>query len=112
MWNIQFTWESLTVLDNYIENYQEYFLSRFSNTGIWNEDTIRENYENEAIQVYNEIYDHIIEVMKRDLIGYEPSGWKISTTATFLWKRIIFLEYEEDLEAQTRYIQILKIIYR
>ncbi len=73
MWQATFTSESLYILDEYIENYQDYFLGQFSDTGIWSEFTIRQNYEQEAITLYDELYNHILSSMKRELIGYEPS---------------------------------------
>ncbi len=50
--------------------------------------------------------------MSREMIGYEASPRNLRTTATFLEKRIIFIEYREDIREQIRYIQTLKIVYR
>lgn len=107
-----FTSESLAILDTYIEDYQGYFLGRFFDTGIWSEDIIRRSYEAEAIQLYDAMYDHILGSMSRDLIGYEVNKDNIRTTATFLEKRIIFIEYREDEGKQIRYILNLKIVHR
>ncbi len=81
-------------------------------SGLLLEDVIKTNYELEAIQLYDTIYDHILKSMSRDVIGYEPSKWSTRTTATFLEKRIIFIEYREDNREQIRYIQTVKIVYR
>lgn len=112
MWKVRFSSESLSILDLYIEGYQWYFLSRFSDTGIWSEEVIRKNYESDGIKLYDALYDHILQNMTRDLIGYETSSLWLRTTATFLEKRIIFIEYQEDGENHIRYVHTLKIIYR
>jgi hypothetical protein len=112
MWTVVFTEDSLKILDTYIEEYQDYFLNRYSDTGIWSEYTIRENYKKEAQSLYDAIYLHTLNSMKRDIIGHESSINNMRTTATFLGKRIIFVEYRENQENMTRYIHHLKIIYR
>lgn len=112
MWNIAFSTESRQAIKSYIRNYQEYFLSRFSDTGMWWEEVIQQNYIQEATALRDNLYRHISTAMKRDLIGYESSEGDIRTTATFLERRILFIEYREDTENKIRYILSLKIVYR
>ncbi len=112
MWQAILSIESAETIHTYVAQYQEYFLGRFSDTGIYGEDIIRQNYINDATTLRNNLYDHILTSMRRELIGHELSDWDIRTTAIFFGKRIIFIEYEEDIVMQMRYIQNIKIVYR
>jgi hypothetical protein len=59
MWNISLSSESISIVEKYIENYEAYFIDRFSDTGIWSESIMRENYIHEAENLRNNLYHHI-----------------------------------------------------
>jgi hypothetical protein len=73
---------------------------------------MRENYIHEAENLRNNLYHHIKRWLSRDVIGYEMSENGLRMTAVFFGRRILFVEYREDLGAHTRYIHTLKIIHR
>ncbi len=82
----------LETIDRYIDKYEEYFFNLFTNTGIFNEETIRENYVREAKNRRNSIIDLIIKTLSTDLVF----GRTLDNTIFISWKsKILFIAWED-----------------
>jgi len=59
MYKVEYNLKSQNILKGFIESYKNTFLERFSETWIYDEKRIRENYVNRSISFYNEIIDSV-----------------------------------------------------
>lgn len=78
-------------VDRYIDRYEEYFFDLFTDTGIFNEETIRENYVREAKNRRDDIFHSIIQRLSPDIVlGRTPENklflpWR-SKVLLIAWK--------------------------
>ena len=73
MYKIEYTPKAQNVIKNFIESYKNTFLERFSDTGIYSESIIRNNYINRSISFYEEIIDWIeSNLSEENIFWYSP----------------------------------------
>lgn len=72
---ILFQDNSIENIDRYIDRYEEYFFNLFTNTGLFNEQNIRENYIREAKNRRDDIFDRIVKRLSPDIVlGRTPEN--------------------------------------
>ncbi len=98
-------------VDYYGELFFNIFLSRFSDTGLWEaEKLIQKQYLEASDILVQTIIDSITTTLSRDFIYHTPlESWQRETSFR-MGNRRIFLTYEEDEEDQVRYITDIEIL--
>lgn len=59
MLNVFFSEKARERMRRYSQNYADYFLDMYDDTGIWSEEIIREQYKKESVRRIDEISDTI-----------------------------------------------------
>jgi hypothetical protein len=57
MYKIEYKPKVQNIIKKFIESYKNTFLERFSDTGIYDENIIKNNYINRSVSFYEEIID-------------------------------------------------------
>ncbi len=75
MKTILFQNNSIESIDHYINQYEAYFFNLFTDTGIFSEANIRENYVREAKNRRNDIFDRIVQRLSpNSILGRTPEN--------------------------------------
>ncbi len=85
--------EVITSIDIYISSYLDYYVSLYSDTGIFSEEIIIEQYQKEARERYREIRSRITEYFSPDIIlGRTPDN-----TLFLPWRsKTLFITWEDE----------------
>ena len=84
--------KSLSVISEYIANYERYFFDLYSNTGIWWESLILDNYNTEAKDRHNEI----LQLLNRRLCSEDILGRTLVNSLLLPWRsKVIFVTWED-----------------
>ncbi len=98
-------------IDYYGDLFFGIFLSRFSDTGLWEAETIIQRQYLEASDLLvDTISDNMITIMSRDFIYHTPLESWLRETSFRMGNRRIFLTYEEDEKNMMRYITDIEIL--
>ena len=93
---------ALEGINQYIERYTLYFEELYSDTGLWWEREIIENYKKEGYARYDAIIDMIESTVSNDIVSYTQSETHIR------WKSKILLVQFRDKE-DVRIIEKIEI---
>jgi hypothetical protein len=91
--NVRFSESAIDAINEYSRKYREYYEDLYSDTGIWWEDQIIDNYRNESYTRRAEIFDTIDTKLKQDIVfGRKPwdtllLSWR-SKTLLIVWEDI------------------------
>ncbi len=104
MKTILFHERSIQTIDTYIDRYEAYFFDLFTDTGLFNEETIRENYMKEARNRRDDIFERIIARFSPEIVlGRTPEN-----TLFLPWRsKVLFVTWQD--EGEIRVITDLKI---
>ncbi len=85
--------EVIASIDTYISSYLDYYVSLYSDTGIFSEEIIIEQYQKEARERYREIRSRITEYFSPDIIlGRTPDN-----TLFLPWRsKTLFITWEDE----------------
>lgn len=93
MRKIAYDARALDNLEGYIVAYRRYFSQLYSDTGIWSEGRIREQYE----QIAEEKYEEILTLVERNLANDSVLGRKDDNIATFSWRtKTVLVSWREN----------------
>lgn len=93
MKTVRFRDSAVAGVDSYIHGYADYFFDLFTNTGIFSESTIRENYVREARGRRDDLFEKIVE----RLSGASVLGRTPSDTLLFAWKsKTVYLTWTDE----------------
>ena len=93
MRKIAYDAHALDNLERYIVAYRRYFSQFYSDTGIWSESRIREQYE----QIAEEKYGEILTLVERNLTNDSVLGRKDDNVATFSWRtKMVLVSWRES----------------
>ena len=112
MWNIVLSDESRDAIYEYTRRYRDFYIEFFSDTWLWNEKQIFDEYRLRALELRDAFLSMIDEKMKREVIPYQYIEDIKKLSVILVENRRIFIEYTEDTDIQTRYVTSIKIIYR
>jgi hypothetical protein len=68
VFNVVLTEDIISKIDNFIDSYRSVFLNRFLDTGIFNEELIRNNYIEISREFRNNIYSEINDRLKKEIV--------------------------------------------
>lgn len=93
MRKIQYTKNPINAIDNYLIHYREYYESLYSDTGLYGERQIIDNYLHESIARQSEIYDLIEQKLSPEVVL-----WRALQNTIFLkWhSKTLFVAWEDD----------------
>ena len=89
--NVKFSESAINAINDYSRRYREYYEELYSDTGIWWEDQIIDNYIKESITRRSEIIDLIdLKLKEETILGRQPwetilLSWR-SKTLLILWE--------------------------
>ena len=90
----------------FIKSYKNIFLNTFTDTGLFYEDIIRNNYIENSEKFYNEIIDNIdICLQENKILWYSVLKNKNMQIIIIIWAFRLFVEYSEKLNKKTRYVE-------
>ena len=93
MKTVRFRSSAIAWVDTYIREYGDYFFGLFTNTGIFSEATIRENYVREAKDRRDDLFNKVVERLSiPSVLGRTPSD-----TLLFAWKsKTVYLAWIDE----------------
>ena len=93
MRKIEYTTNPINAIDTYTIQYREYYEDLYSDTGIYGERQIVENYLQSAIDRQAEIYDLIEQRLSPDIV----LGRTIENTLFLSWRsKTLFIAWEDE----------------
>ena len=93
-------------IDNFINSYRKIFLDRFLDTGIFNENLIRNNYIELSKEFRNNIYNEINIILKENLILWKMIIDKFDFSIFInVWNYRILVNYSESIENKIRFVE-------
>ncbi len=93
MYKIEYTTNPINAIDTYTIQYREYYEDLYSDTGIYGERQIVENYLQSAIDRQVEIYDLIEQRLSPDIV----LGRTIENTLFLSWRsKTLFVAWEDE----------------
>jgi len=102
MFKVTFTENAYQGIDMYVYRYRSYFENLYKDTGVWEENTIIDNYIIESEERYFQIVDTIAKVLQDDIITYTQNETLIK------WRSKILLVFFQEKE-NTRIITGISI---
>ncbi len=100
MYKVVFDVRALLGVDQYIEQYTKYYEHLYSDSGIWSEDQIIEQYRLEWYARYDEIIDTITMTLQTDVVSYMQDKTLIR------WRTKVILLSFQDIWDLRRVIEI------
>jgi hypothetical protein len=108
MYRIIFTKTSRDIIRKFIMSYKNNFLKTFTDTWIYYEDLIRQNYINNSKKFYNDILSNIKFYLTEEKILWYNKLVNLNHRISFIvWNYIIILEYSENIDEKTRRVEKL-----
>ncbi len=102
--------KSLDSIDKYIELFLDFYVTLYSDSGIWSEEFIIEDYRVKAKKLHRNILDYIQNRMSEELLPYELLDFgKRKCILTIEQRRLEIIYEESDTE---RVIHEIKIEHR
>ena len=97
MRKIEYTTNPINAIDTYTIQYREYYEDLYSDTGIYGERQIVENYLQSAIDRQAEIYDLIEQRLSPDIV----LGRTIENTLFLSWRsKTLFIAWEDEWDVR------------
>jgi len=108
MHKLIFTNNSRDIIKGFITSYKNNFLNRFTDTWIYYEDLIKQNFVNNSKKFYNDIRNNVIIILgKEKILWYKKlNNWN-KQTSIVVWNYRIFIEYFDNKLKNIRYIEKL-----
>ena len=105
MYSVVFTEKSEYALDIFINSYRDIFFSLYSDTGIQDKEMILSNYRS-TTQTFKEAILQKIEKIFSDDVIFWRRKWEKASSFIFRERSfLIIIDYTEDTESKTRYIE-------
>ena len=106
---IRFTEKAVIDLQIFIRNYEESFLELYSDTGIWSEAEIKDNYTKSATELYERIRDNIIfKLNNKKVLGRKENEF-MAEIDFYIGSRLIMVLFVDDKENNVRWIESIFI---
>jgi hypothetical protein len=106
MYKVEYKNKPEEKLKLFINSYKNIYLETFTDTWLFYEDLIRQNYINISEKFFNEIIDFIDDIFSQEKIYWysvlENKNYQIKTK---LWNFRIFVEYTENNIEKIRFIE-------
>ncbi len=104
MLKIKYHPQVINIIEQYIRQYRIYYQDLYSDTGIWGENQIIDNYIRESIDREEELYTYIEQIVSPDIIlGRTPLN-----TMLLPWRsKTLWISWEDD--GDTRIVRDLII---
>jgi hypothetical protein len=96
MKQIVFYDRSLDPIRLYISNLKSYYFDLYSDTGLWNEEWMLDEYEKKSELLYTIIIDAVTEKMSVEIIPYEIMVTSFRKAVFTIERRRIVVIYEES----------------
>ncbi len=104
-----FTQQAYTDLYLFIVHYKDSFVDLYSDSGIWSENEIIENYRKNAEGLYARIYETIMaKLSSRQVLGRIAVG-KSSQLNFYVGSRLIMVIFSEGKEDNARWVESIFI---
>ena len=93
-------------IKSFIKSYKNIFLETYTDTGLFYEDLIRQNYINNSEKFYNEIIDKIDSLFVEEKIFWYKilDNGKLQIIIV-VWNFKLFVEFSENLEEKARFVE-------
>jgi len=109
MYELIYKKKSENKIKSFIKSYKNIFLNTFTDTGLFYEDIIRENYINNSEKFYNEIIDSIDWIFTQEqILWYSILENHNLQIVKIVWNYRLFIEYSENLDKRMRFIEDIK----
>ena len=96
-------------IEIFIHQYVDSFVKLYTDTGIWSNKNILENYILGAEGIYREIRGAIIEKLSSEkVLGRKPSG-RASELSFHIGNRLIIVFFSDNEETNERWIEFISI---
>lgn len=96
-------------MQRFIRNYEEAFFELYSDTGIWNESLIIENYRGSAQRLYLTVLSEIEQRLDDKKVLGRKSRLKFQELSFYVGNRLVIVYYTDDAKSKTRLIESIGI---
>ncbi len=94
----------------FIDSYRNTFLELFSDTGIFDEDLIRQHYIQSSEKFQIGIFNLIEDILSSDIVLWRKEIWvNAFEILSQIWNYRLLLEYTEDKKETIRYLKDIKL---
>ncbi len=104
MYKIKFSKQTENIIEKFINNYKNKYLETFTDTWLYYEDLIRENYINNSKRFKKEIFDGIEEKLKENIVWKKEMKKNIYSTIISIWNIKLNVYYKEKVTNKLRLI--------
>ena len=109
MYELIYKKKSENKIKSFIKSYKNIFLDTFTDTWLFYEDIIRENYINNSEKFYNEIIDNIdLFFTEEKILWYSILKNNNLQITKIIWNYKLFIEYSENINNRIRFIEDIK----
>lgn len=112
MYKIYYSSRARQILEWYFSSFKQYYITLYSDTGIFSEDTIRTQYISTADSLFAIIDTHIMKKLQGDIVFWRKItdiSLNQYTLITSIQNRTLIIDYTEDISTETRIITGLRI---
>lgn len=110
MYEIIYKIKSENSIKSFIKTYKNIFLNSYTDTGLFYEDLIRQNYINNSEKFYNEIIDSIDNfLLDEKIFWYKILDNKNIQIMIVVWNFRLFVEFSENIEKNIRFVENIEI---
>ena len=97
------------VIHDFIIRYKNFFLDTFTDTWIFSEDIIRNEYIKKSIIFKDNIYNKINDILSYEKVFWYSllDNWNLETTF-IVWNYRLFVEYREDSKNFLRTVENIR----
>ena len=109
MKQVGFSEDSLSIIRKYIFHLKNYYFALYSDTGLWNEIWILDEYDNKTELLLTSFIDGITEKLSYDIVPYEIT-WDLRKSVFTIENRRLEVTYLES--AHERNVYDIQVQYR
>ncbi len=108
MFRVKFSKQTECIIEKFIDSYKNKYLKTFTDTWLYYEDLIRENYINNSKRFKKEIFDWIENKLKETIVWKKSLGKDIFSTIISVWQIKVNIIYKEKVNDKLRLINKIK----
>lgn len=109
MIKLRFKEQAIVDLQRFIRNYEEAFFQLYSDTGLWNEGLIIENYRQSAQKLYLTVLKEIEQRLADKKVLGRKSLPQFQELSFYVGDRLVIVYYTDEGKSKTRLIESIGI---
>lgn len=109
MFHVRFSEKAVAALTDYVDAYRRGYCELFSDTGIWSEQAIIEQYERASQSLFDSLFSSIKQLLSATTVLGRNISNQRSECHFYLDDRLIIISYKEDTKNKKRTVELINI---